>query len=157
MRAGPRVEEPGGRPRDPDDSTRPGYVLWCNAMKERTIFHICRREEWDAAAPSGSYGGSSQDLADGFIHFSGKDQVVASAAKHRAGQEGLVLVEAAVAALGDRLKWEPSRNGHLFPHLHGRLPVGAVVRVVELPLGSDGRHQFPPDIAGLEKANEDGR
>lgn len=121
-------------------------------MKDRTIFHICRREEWDAAVKAGSHGGSSQDESSGFIHFSGHDQVAASAAKHRAGQRGLVLVEAAVERLGDTLKWEPSRNGQLFPHLYGRLPVGAAVRVVDLPLGSDGRHEFPPDIAAPEKA-----
>lgn len=124
---------------------------------ERTIFHICRREEWDAAAKTGSYGGSSQDAADGFIHFSTADQIVASAAKHRAGQKGLVLVEAEVARLGGALKWEPSRQGRLFPHLHGRMPVAVAVRVLDLPLGSDGRHVFPPDIAAAEKASGGGR
>ena len=114
---------------------------------EQTIFHICRQDEWDAARKTGFYGGSSQDVADGFVHFSAADQVIASAAKHRAGQLGLVLVEASVAALGSALKWESSRNGQLFPHLYGRMPVAAAVRVVDLPLGSDGRHQFPPDLA----------
>lgn len=113
---------------------------------EPTIFHICRRDEWDAAAKTGFYGGSSQDAADGFIHFSTAAQVAASAAKHRAGQSGLVLVEAAVERLGAALKWEPSRHGALFPHLHGRMPVEAAVRVLDLPLGSDGRHVFPPDL-----------
>jgi uncharacterized protein (DUF952 family) len=123
---------------------------------ERTIFHICRRDEWDAAVKTGSYGGSSQDVADGFIHFSTARQVVASAAKHRAGQGGLVLVEAEVARLGGALKWEPSRQGGLFPHLYGRMPVAAAVRVADLPLGSDGRQVFPPDLArrgrGLARA-----
>jgi uncharacterized protein (DUF952 family) len=113
---------------------------------EPTIFHICRREEWDAALATGFYGGSSQDRADGFIHFSTADQVIASAAKHRAGQSGVVLIEAAVARLGDGLKWERSRNGALFPHLYGRMPVGAAVRIVDLPLGADGNHIFPPDL-----------
>lgn len=114
---------------------------------EQTIFHICRRGEWDAAVNAGSYGGSSQDAADGFIHFSTADQVAASAAKHRAGQRGLVLVEAAVERLGGALKWEPSRQGKLFPHLYGRMPVAAAVRVFDLPLGLDGRHVFPSDLA----------
>lgn len=112
-----------------------------------TIFHICRRDEWNAARVAGRYGGSSQDAADGFIHFSTGEQVVASAAKHRAGQAGLVLVEVSVSALGSALKWEPSRDGKLFPHLYGALPLSAVVRVVDLPLGSDGRHVFSGDMA----------
>lgn len=111
-----------------------------------TIYHICRRDEWDAAVRSGYYAGSSQDAADGFIHFSTADQVVGSAARHRAGQSGLVLVEAAVVRLGAGLKWEPSRRGALFPHLYGRMPVEAAVRVLDLPLGPDGRHVFPPEL-----------
>lgn len=107
------------------------------------IYHMCRAEEWQAAQASGFYLGSSQDVADGFIHFSTAEQVVESAAKHRAGQTGLVLLAVDVAALGDALKWEPSRGGQLFPHLYGPLPTGAVRSARELPLGADGRHLFP--------------
>lgn len=110
-------------------------------MTEELIYHVCRRAEWEAP---GAYDGSSQDRADGFIHFSARDQVEASAAKHRAGQSGLLLLEVAAAALGDALKWEASRGGALFPHLYGPLPRHAVRRVFELPLGADGRHLFPP-------------
>ncbi|MBM3566260.1 MAG: DUF952 domain-containing protein, partial [Alphaproteobacteria bacterium] len=99
-----------------------------------------------AARQAGVYRGSSQDAADGFIHFSTAAQVAASAARHRAGQSGLVLIEAAADALGPALKWEPSRGGQLFPHLHGGLPMAAVVRTADLPLGADGRHVFPADI-----------
>jgi uncharacterized protein (DUF952 family) len=112
-------------------------------MPAAPIYHICRREEWEAAARRGRYEGSSQDRTDGFIHFSGRDQVVESAARHRAGQSGLVLLTVDPAALGDALKWEPSRAGQLFPHLYGALPMAAVLRVDELPLGADGRHVFP--------------
>ena len=108
------------------------------------IYHMCRREEWAAAERSGLYRGSSQDVADGFIHFSTAKQIVASAAKHRAGQTGLVLLAIETARLGDALKWEPSRGGELFPHLYGSLPRAAVVSVDDLPLGADGRHVFPP-------------
>ena len=107
------------------------------------IYHICRREEWAAAESTGGYGGSSQDRADGFIHFSDGSQVAASAARHRAGQHGLVLLTVETAALGEALKWEPSRGGALFPHLYGELPLSAVRRVDELPLDPDGRHRFP--------------
>ncbi|WP_422368801.1 DUF952 domain-containing protein [Pelagibius sp.] len=108
-----------------------------------TIFHICRREEWADAEARGQYPGSSQDQADGFIHFSDAAQVEASAAKHRAGQDGLVLLTVAAEPLGAALKWEPARGGALFPHLYGPLPVDAVRRVDDLPLGPDGRHVFP--------------
>ena len=113
-------------------------------MTGQAIFHICRAEEWAAAQAAGRYEGSSQDKADGFIHFSARDQVVESAAKHRAGQSGLVLLHVDPEKLGPALKWEPSRAGMLFPHLYGPLPLSAVLRVDDLPLGEDGRHVFPP-------------
>ena len=112
-------------------------------MNDDVIFHICRKQEWAEAQAIGRYSGSSQDRADGFIHFSSAAQVETSAAKHRAGQDGLVLLTVAADALGTALKWEPSRGGALFPHLYGDLPVSAVRRVDDLPLGPDGRHRFP--------------
>ncbi len=120
--------------------------LWykVEAMAGAAIYHICRRTEWAAAEADGSYHGSSQDKSDGFIHFSTASQVVASAAKHRAGQSGLVLLTVDPALLGDALRWEASRAGARFPHLYGALPLRAVRRVEALPLGADGRHVFPP-------------
>jgi uncharacterized protein (DUF952 family) len=116
-------------------------------MNGETIYHICRREEWEAVRATGTYAGSSQDRADGFIHFSGSGQVAASAAKHRAGQADLLLVAVDAAALGEALRWEASRGGALFPHLYGELPMTAVRWTKPLPLGADGRHVFPP-LAG---------
>src|SRR5215472_2865203 len=111
------------------------------------IYHMCRREEWDAAEAAGVYRGSSQDAADGFIHFSTAAQLAASAAKHRSGQRDLVLVAADAAALGEALKWEPARDGALFPHLYGPLRPAAVRWIEPLPLGPDGRHLFPTRLA----------
>ena len=112
-------------------------------MARRLIYHMCRRAEWTVAEGAGLYCGSSQDVADGFIHFSAATQIRESARKHRAGQEDLVLVTVDAARLGSALKWEPSRGGALFPHLYGPLPLDAVLRVDPLPLGPDGTHVFP--------------
>lgn len=101
------------------------------------------------AAVTGGYTGSSQDAADGFIHFSAAGQLRESVAKHRAGQDGLVLLAVDAEALGEALKWEESRGGQLFPHLYGTLPSGAVVRAEALPLGPDGSHVFPGWLADL--------
>lgn len=115
-------------------------------MQAKLIFHMCRRDEWLAAQDAKAYPGSSQDLEDGFIHFSTRAQIVESAARHRAGQAGLVLLSVDPDALGAALKWEASRGGALFPHLYGPLPTSAVVRVDDLPLDEDGRHRFPADF-----------
>ncbi len=113
-------------------------------MIQAAIYHICRRDVWRAAEAAGRYQGSDDDRRDGFIHFSTAEQVVDSAARHRAGETDLVLLAVDPARLGGALKWEPSRGGQLYPHLHGALPLAAVLRVVDLPLGADGRHRFPP-------------
>lgn len=110
------------------------------------IYHMCRRDEWQAAQAEGEYPGSSQDVADGFIHFSTAGQVRESAAKHRAGQTGLLLLSVDPEALGAALKWEPSRGGQLFPHLYGPLPVVAVLRADPLDLDDAGRHRFPDHV-----------
>lgn len=107
---------------------------------------MCRAEEWAAAAAAGVYRGSSQDRADGFIHFSTAAQIAESARRHRAGQAGLVLVAVDAARLGCRLKWEPARNGDLFPHLYGALDPAEAASVRPLPLGPDGAHAFPEPL-----------
>jgi uncharacterized protein (DUF952 family) len=108
------------------------------------IYHMCRHDEWQAAQRGGVYRGSSQDAADGFIHFSTAAQIVESAARHRAGQDDLVLLAVDARKLGAALRWETSRGGRLFPHLYGPLPLAAVIEALPLPLGADGRHVFPP-------------
>ena len=114
---------------------------------QQLIYHLCRRAEWQSAEAAGVYQGSSQDLADGFIHFSTARQVRASAAKHRAGQRDVMLLTVDAGALGAALKWEPARGGDLFPHLYGPLPIAAVRRVDELPLAPDGGHRFPATLS----------
>lgn len=114
---------------------------------EAMIYTMVRGADWRQAEADGAYRGSADDRRDGFLHFSAAGQLRASAAKHRAGEAGLLLVAVEAAALGAALRWEPagSRPG-LFPHLYGALPLAAVASVTPLPLGPDGAHRFPPEI-----------
>lgn len=112
-------------------------------MTDDPIFHICRRDAWEDAKQDGLYRGPLDQDGEQFLHFSTRAQVEESAARHCAGLEGLVLLEVAVAPLGDALRWERSRGGALFPHLYAPLPRAAVTRSWDLPLGADGRHKFP--------------
>lgn len=107
------------------------------------IYKICEEAQWREAGACGRFGGAGIDRQDGFIHFSGADQVVETAAKHFCGVAGLVLVAVDAGALGAALKWERSRGGALYPHLYGALALDAVLWVRPLPLGADGRHAFP--------------
>jgi uncharacterized protein (DUF952 family) len=110
----------------------------------RMIYHMCPAETWEAAVRAGEYRGTDDDLRDGFIHFSTADQIAESARRHRAGQAGLLLLAVESARLGDRLKWEKSRGGALFPHLYGALDPAEVAWVEPLPLGPAREHVFPP-------------
>ena len=108
-----------------------------------TVYKICPASHWRVAERDGIFRGSEVDLRDGFIHFSSAEQVAETAAKHFAGARDLMLLRVNAASLGELLKWEPSRGGALFPHLYGDLDLKAVTQVDPLPLGPDGRHQFP--------------
>ena len=108
------------------------------------IYKVCTALEWREAERVGAFRGSEVDRRDGFIHFSTAEQAAETAARHFAGQSDLVLIAVDAAALGERLKWEPSRGGALFPHLYGELPLKAVRRFDPLPLDAEGRHRFPP-------------
>ncbi|GAB5506596.1 MAG: DUF952 domain-containing protein [Rhizobiaceae bacterium] len=108
------------------------------------IYKICPAALWREAEQAGQFDGAPVDITDGFIHFSTADQVMETAEKHFAGQDGLLLVALDEAALGPSLIYEPSRGGALFPHLYGALPMAAVRWVRPLPVGSDGKHVFPP-------------
>ena len=107
------------------------------------IYKICTASEWREAEQAGVYRGSAADLKDGFIHFSTATQAAETAAKWFAGQRDLVLVAVDADAVADKLKWQPSRGGALFPHLYGDLDVKVVLRVDPLPLDATGRHAFP--------------
>lgn len=111
------------------------------------IFKIVPMPLWCASKAEGRFRGSPVDIADGFIHFSTAAQVRETATRHFTGQQDLLLVEVAAAALGTDLRWEPSRGGELFPHLYAELPHAAVTRVWPLAVGTDGRHAFP-DLDG---------
>jgi uncharacterized protein (DUF952 family) len=109
----------------------------------RKIYKIAPASAWREAERQGVYRGSADDIRDGFIHFSTAAQVAETARKHFTGQPGLFLIEIDADALGDALRWEPSRAGELFPHLYGELDLGAVTQVFELPARSDGSHDIP--------------
>ena len=108
-----------------------------------TIYKICERAQWRAAEAAGQYRGSTVDERDGFIHFSTAAQLAETVSKHFAKVTDLVLVAVDAAALGNELRWEPSRGGDLFPHLYASLPLRAVRWARPLPDEIDGGRPLP--------------
>lgn len=106
------------------------------------IYKIFRADEWAELQSQTVTRGAPIDVTDGYVHFSTADQARETAAKHFAGETGLVLLALDSDALGDDLKWEPSRGGALFPHLYRELRITDVLWDKPLPL-VDGTHKFP--------------
>ena len=106
------------------------------------IYKICDASLWNTAVEAGEFKGAEIDLIDGYIHFSTAEQMRETAAKHFIGREGLVIVAVDADALGEEIKWEPSRGGALFPHLYRTLKTNEAVWSEPLPL-VDGEHVFP--------------
>ena len=107
------------------------------------IYKICPASAWREAERQGVYRGSADDHRDGYIHFSTAAQVPETARKHFFGQTGLFLIAVDADALGEALRWEPSRNNELFPHLYGDLELGAVTSILDLRTRADGSHDVP--------------
>jgi len=90
--------------------------------------------------------GAPVDLADGYIHLSTRDQLTETVDKHFAGQADLWVAAIDLEALGASVKWEESRGGALFPHIHGPMPLETVVAYGPLEREDDGTVKLP--VAG---------
>ena len=110
------------------------------------IFKVTSRELWTAAENEGQFAGAPIDLQDGYIHFSAAHQLAETLAKHFAGQNDLLLIAILPTSLGEKLRWEPSRDGDLFPHLYETLDTDTVEWVRELTLDDSGVHVLPSDL-----------
>jgi len=110
------------------------------------IYKICHKAEWASAEHEGTYVGSAKDREDGFIHFSTAEQVRGTLERYYAGARDLVLVEVKTEPLGNALKFEPSRDGAMFPHLYGTLPMAFVSWVKPIRIGPDGTFLLPAAI-----------
>jgi uncharacterized protein (DUF952 family) len=113
------------------------------SVPETTGYKILTADQLSALEQDGSFAGSPVDLEDGYIHLSTADQLEETIRKHYAGQDGLQLVAIDLDALGDAVKWEPSRGGTLFPHIYGSITLDVVVAYSALQYEPDGSIRLP--------------
>lgn len=111
------------------------------------IYKICPEALWREAEQAGSFTGAPVDLADGYIHFSTGAQLRETLRRHFAGQSDLLLIAIDDSALGEALRYEPSRGGDLFPHLYATLDPKRVRWIAPLQAAADGSHIVPEDVA----------
>ena len=111
-------------------------------MNLRYIYKIIDNEELQKAKLSGSYLGSSKDIQDGYIHFSGEEQAESTLKKYYANQNNLVLLKVETLNL-NHLIWEQASDGNMFPHLYSKLDLSNVVDEFEIILNEEGNHKLP--------------
>jgi uncharacterized protein (DUF952 family) len=110
------------------------------------VFKVLSPAAWALAEGVGAVVPAGVDLADGYIHLSGADQVGGTLARYFGAFRVVTLVAFEAAALGPDLRWEPSTGGALYPHLYGPLETRHAVQAWTLVRGSDG-FTLPDDIA----------
>jgi len=107
------------------------------------VYKIATAELAGEAARTGVVAGMPVDRADGYVHLSTAAQLPATLALHFRGQRDLVLFAVRTAALGDALRFEPSRGGDLFPHLYAPLAMAAVAHQAGIAVAADGACPLP--------------
>ena len=115
-------------------------------MNLKYIFKIIDIDEWQKVKDSGVYSGSSKDIEDGFIHFSGEDQVRGILEKYYSKQENLILLKVETLKL-DHLIWEQASDGNMFPHLYSSLDLSNVVDEFQITLDNNGIHELPDNFS----------
>lgn len=93
-----------------------------------------------------TFAGAPIDLADGYIHLSTARQLTETVDKHFAGQDTLYVAAVDLGAYADRVCWEESRGGQLFPHLYELLLLETLVAYGPLERDADGA--VKPPVAG---------
>jgi uncharacterized protein (DUF952 family) len=110
------------------------------------IFHILSKDDAERASLEGYY--QPPSLAEeGFIHCSFAKQVCRIANFLFKGHHDLVILEIDTARTVSKVVVEDLYElGEVFPHIYGKLPWEAVVRIHPLPQNAEGVFQLPASI-----------
>lgn len=114
---------------------------------KQTAYKVLTAGEMATLERDGRFDGAPVDRADGYIHLSTADQLTETVDRHFAGQHDLHVAAVDLAAYAaDRVKWEESRGGQLFPHLYEPLRLDTIVAYG--PLERDGNGAVKLPVAG---------
>ena len=114
-------------------------------MNFKFVYKICTKIEWLEAKKKNQFFGSKKDLTDGYIHFSGEEQVKQTLKKFYTKKKNLILLKVSTLKL-DHLVWEQASDGNMFPHLYSSLDISNVVDEFEVTLGDDNFHILPANF-----------
>lgn len=119
---------------------------------EKFAYKIENADVWQSAMQNGAYLGSALDIKDGFIHLSTAAQFSETYMRYFSQTPNLIVAKIDLELLGDKVKFEPSRGGDLFPHIYGDLPKTAVIGEVQIKCDIDGLPIMLPEFFGKAPA-----
>ena len=114
-------------------------------MNFKFIYKIISKSDLQESRNKGQLIVSKKDLEDGYIHFSGNDQVAGTLKKFYQNQKDLILLKVDTLKL-DHLIWEQASDGNMFPHLYSSLDLSNVVEEFQISLKDDGSHVLPDNF-----------
>ena len=95
------------------------------------LYHIVPAADWKPYEDKANYEVASLQT-EGFIHLSRQEQVDGTLNRYYQNVPNLLLLHVDINKLTHEVKYEPSTNNELFPHLYGPLNKSAIIRVEEL-------------------------
>ncbi len=114
--------------------------------KHQNIYKIITSELWARAQYKDYVPGMAIDEADGYVHFSSKEQLADTLRLYFSGQSDIEILVVRANDVEKDLKWEVSRGGALFPHLYAPLRRDFVIRHARVAIDSMGVCQLPEDL-----------
>jgi len=115
------------------------------------IYHIAATADWERAKEAGEYPADSLET-QGFIHCSGRDQVVRVANALFRGVSNLTLLRIDPAKLTSPVVYENTSGGaEPYPHVYGPINLEAVVQVYPFQPGPEGNFDHHRIVLALSE------
>jgi len=114
--------------------------------KHQNIYKIITSELWARAQGKDCVPGMPIDEADGYVHFSSREQLADTLRLYFSGQSDIEILVVSASDVEKDLKWEVSRGGALFPHLYAQLRRELVLRHARVAIDTTGACQLPEGL-----------
>ena len=85
---------------------------------QHKVYKIFIESEWQLFKETGLFKGSADDLRDGFIHLSTKEQLDGVIERFFSDKKPLYVADFSTPEFLKRLTWERTSSGEVYPHLY---------------------------------------
>ena len=111
-------------------------------MKHPFIYHIFEHTTLEELRSKENYSPQGFEQ-EGFIHASTKEQVARTLNKWFKGKESVKVMKLDASKIAPEVLYEDLMNeGILFPHIYGELNTSAIIEVIDLKVGENGKFEF---------------